>query len=65
MTKCPECGEVLRVCDLDADYIEDGWKITVIRYYKCARCRTYFKGISVYECKDAYEHIEKGEKIYG
>ena len=58
MIKCPRCGSTAQVQEIETNYIEDGWEITVYRDYEC-RCGCRFYGTSVFHCQDQYEIIEE------
>lgn len=60
MPKCPRCGSTAQVREIETNYIEDGWKITVYRNYECG-CGYHFYGVSVFHCQDQYEFIEEEE----
>lgn len=60
MPKCPHCGSTAQVQEIETNYIEDGWEITVYRNYECG-CSCRFYGVSVFHCQDQYESIEEEE----
>lgn len=60
MPKCPRCGSTAQVKEIETNYVEDGWKITVYRDYKCG-CGCRFYGTSVFHCQDQCEFIEEEE----
>lgn len=55
--KCPYCGSTAQPKETGVFYEEDGWEITVTRLYSCG-CGGSFSGISVYQCREAYEVIK-------
>lgn len=58
MTKCPRCESSTQFEEIETNYIEDGWTITVYRDYECG-CGCRFYGTSVFHCEDQCEIIEE------
>lgn len=55
MIKCPNCGSTSQLEIFEVEYHEDGWKITVIRWYRCG-CGHGFTTLTTYH-SDGDEEI--------
>lgn len=50
MIKCPNCGSSAQLNNFETEYQEDGWTITVVRWYRCG-CGRGFTTLTTYESK--------------
>lgn len=48
MVKCPNCGAIADLDNFETEYIDDGEKIDVIRWYRC-KCGHGFTTASLYQ----------------
>lgn len=47
MNKCPNCGSTAQMKVQRTEFIKDGWRIKVVRYYTCG-CGETSMGVSYY-----------------
>lgn len=70
MNKCPNCGSTAQMKAQRTEFIEEGWRIKVVRYYTCGCGETLMSVSHCYfinedETITSYPRYKLQQKLFG